>query len=41
MTALMIEIRRDVYMAEPGGVAGTGMDALADAVAVLVDTIPY
>ncbi|MGW4275361.1 N-formylglutamate amidohydrolase [Streptomyces seoulensis] len=37
--ALMIEIRRDVYMSEPGGPAGPGLDALADALARLVETI--
>ncbi|MEU3774614.1 N-formylglutamate amidohydrolase [Streptomyces sp. NPDC032472] len=35
--ALMVEIRRDVYMAEPGGPAGPGLDALAAALAQLVD----
>jgi len=35
--ALMIEIRRDLYMAEPGGPAGPGLDALASALAGLVD----
>ncbi|MFE1809579.1 N-formylglutamate amidohydrolase [Streptomyces sp. NPDC059533] len=35
--ALMIEIRRDVYMTEPGGPAGPGLDALAAALAELVD----
>ncbi|MER6162428.1 N-formylglutamate amidohydrolase [Streptomyces sp. NPDC001868] len=39
VTALMIEIRRDVYMAEPGGVAGPGVGALADALARLVDVL--
>lgn len=33
----MIEIRRDVYMPEPGGPAGPGLDALANALADLVD----
>ncbi|MFD7711356.1 N-formylglutamate amidohydrolase [Streptomyces sp. NPDC059786] len=37
--ALMIEIRRDVYMREPGGPAGPGLDALAGALAALVDAI--
>ncbi|MFG2026086.1 N-formylglutamate amidohydrolase [Streptomyces sp. NPDC048825] len=37
VSALMIEIRRDVYMSEPGGPAGPGLDALAGALAELVD----
>ncbi|KUN02826.1 N-formylglutamate amidohydrolase [Streptomyces yokosukanensis] len=37
--ALMVEIRRDTYMAEPGGPAGPGMDRLAAALAALVDTV--
>ncbi|MFE2325377.1 N-formylglutamate amidohydrolase [Streptomyces sp. NPDC059385] len=37
--ALMIEIRRDVYMTEPGGPAGAGLDALAAALAELVDAV--
>ncbi|MGW4307874.1 N-formylglutamate amidohydrolase [Streptomyces californicus] len=36
VTALMIEIRRDTYMTEPGGPAGPGLDALASALAELV-----
>ncbi|WP_406724260.1 N-formylglutamate amidohydrolase [Streptomyces sp. GD-15H] len=36
VSALMIEIRRDVYMDEPGGPAGPGLDALAEALAELV-----
>lgn len=39
VTALMIEIRRDVYMSEPGGAPGPGLDALAGALARLVDTV--
>jgi N-formylglutamate amidohydrolase len=39
VTALMIEIRRDVYMTEPGGPAGPGLEALADALARLVDVL--
>ncbi|MGW6710518.1 N-formylglutamate amidohydrolase [Streptomyces sp. NPDC054956] len=35
--ALMIEIRRDTYMAEPGGPAGPGLLALAAALTELVD----
>lgn len=36
VTALMIEIRRDTYMTEPGGPAGPGLDLLAAALAELV-----
>ncbi|MFD7552115.1 N-formylglutamate amidohydrolase [Streptomyces sp. NPDC059578] len=35
--ALMVEIRRDQYMAEPGGAPGPGLDALAGALATLID----
>ncbi|MEU8473397.1 N-formylglutamate amidohydrolase [Streptomyces sp. NPDC029006] len=37
--ALMVEIRRDVYMTEPGGPAGPGLDRLASALATLVDAL--
>lgn len=37
--ALMVEIRRDVYMTEPGGPAGPGLERLADALAALVDAV--
>ncbi|MFF0447930.1 N-formylglutamate amidohydrolase [Streptomyces sp. NPDC004609] len=37
--ALMVEIRRDVYMEEPGGPSGPGLDALAGALAALVDRL--
>ncbi|MFI6007671.1 N-formylglutamate amidohydrolase [Streptomyces sp. NPDC051243] len=37
--ALMIEIRRDTYMAEPGGPAGPGLTRLARALAALVDCV--
>ncbi|WP_330440022.1 N-formylglutamate amidohydrolase [Streptomyces griseoaurantiacus] len=37
VTALMIEIRRDVYMTEPGGQYGPGLDALGEALAELAD----
>ncbi|RPE38107.1 N-formylglutamate amidohydrolase [Streptomyces sp. Ag109_O5-1] len=37
--ALMVEIRRDLYMAEPGGPAGPGVDRLATALAGLVDSV--
>ncbi|WP_369274893.1 N-formylglutamate amidohydrolase [Streptomyces sp. R11] len=35
--ALMIEIRRDTYMTEPGGPAGAGLTRLSAALAALVD----
>ncbi|MDQ0994237.1 N-formylglutamate amidohydrolase [Streptomyces sp. V3I7] len=35
--ALMVEIRRDTYMTEPGGPAGPGLSRLATALATLVD----
>ncbi|MFI1164408.1 N-formylglutamate amidohydrolase [Streptomyces sp. NPDC020801] len=35
--ALMVEIRRDIYMSEPGGPAGPGLTRLAAALARLVD----
>ncbi|MFD8644402.1 N-formylglutamate amidohydrolase [Streptomyces zaomyceticus] len=38
--ALMIEIRRDLYMDEPGGAAGPGVEALGAALAALVDAVP-
>ncbi|MFB0619559.1 N-formylglutamate amidohydrolase [Streptomyces sp. AGS-58] len=37
--ALMVEIRRDVYMTEPGGPTGPGLDRLASALATLVDAL--
>ncbi|RRQ82631.1 N-formylglutamate amidohydrolase [Streptomyces griseofuscus] len=37
--ALMIELRRDTYMDEPGGPAGPGLDRLAAALATLVDAL--
>ncbi|MFJ9815080.1 N-formylglutamate amidohydrolase [Streptomyces sp. NPDC101151] len=39
VSALMVEIRRDTYMAEPGGPAGPGLDRLAAALAALVDAV--
>lgn len=39
VTALMIEIRRDTYMSEPGGPAGPGLDTLAGALAELVEAL--
>jgi N-formylglutamate amidohydrolase len=38
VTALMIEIRRDVYMTEPGGAPHDGLDAVVHALTALVDT---
>ncbi|MFC9930754.1 N-formylglutamate amidohydrolase [Streptomyces sp. NPDC127190] len=37
--ALMVEIRRDLYMTEPGGAAGPGLERLAGALAALVDAL--
>ncbi|MER5211832.1 N-formylglutamate amidohydrolase [Streptomyces sp. NPDC002838] len=37
--ALMVEIRRDTYMTEPGGPAGPGLGRLAAALATLVDAV--
>lgn len=39
VTALMVEIRRDLYMTEPGGLAGPGVKALGAALAALVDAV--
>ncbi|MGW2741425.1 N-formylglutamate amidohydrolase [Streptomyces sp. NPDC001450] len=39
VSALMVEIRRDTYMAEPGGPAGPGLERLAAALAALVDAL--
>ncbi|SBV02668.1 N-formylglutamate amidohydrolase [Streptomyces sp. Ncost-T6T-1] len=39
VTALMIEIRRDTYMTEPGGPAGPGLETLAEALAELVGSV--
>ncbi|WP_430786263.1 N-formylglutamate amidohydrolase [Actinoplanes sp. G11-F43] len=38
--ALMIEIRRDQYMSEPGGPPHAGLTAIGRALAVLVDRLP-
>lgn len=40
VSALMVEIRRDTYMTEPGGPAGSGLSRLASALARLVDAVP-
>ncbi|MEV3869725.1 N-formylglutamate amidohydrolase [Streptomyces sp. NPDC049906] len=39
VSALMVEIRRDLYMTEPGGAPGPGLDALGGALAALVDGV--
>ncbi|MGI5460008.1 N-formylglutamate amidohydrolase [Streptomyces sp. CA-249302] len=39
VSALMVEIRRDTYMSEPGGAAGPGLGRLAAALAGLVDAV--
>jgi N-formylglutamate amidohydrolase len=39
VSALMVEIRRDTYMTEPGGPAGPGLARLASALATLVDAV--
>ncbi|MFD4789703.1 N-formylglutamate amidohydrolase [Streptomyces sp. NPDC058459] len=39
VSALMVELRRDTYMTEPGGPPGAGLDRLAGALAVLVDAV--
>ncbi|MGO4633382.1 N-formylglutamate amidohydrolase [Streptomyces sp. 2RAF24] len=39
VSALMVEIRRDQYMTEPGGPAGPGVRALGAALAELVDAV--
>ncbi|MEU0071061.1 N-formylglutamate amidohydrolase [Streptomyces sp. NPDC006332] len=39
VSALMVEIRRDTYMSEPGGPAGPGLGRLAQALADLVGAV--
>ncbi|MEV0902078.1 N-formylglutamate amidohydrolase [Actinoplanes sp. NPDC049802] len=39
VSALMVEIRRDQYMIEPGGPPTAGIDRISRALATLVDTI--
>jgi N-formylglutamate amidohydrolase len=39
VSALMVEIRRDTYMTEPGGPAGPGLERLGGALARLVDAV--
>lgn len=41
VSALMVEIRRDTYMTEPGGPPGDGVDALVHALARLVDAATH
>ncbi|MFE7897857.1 N-formylglutamate amidohydrolase [Streptomyces sp. NPDC057424] len=41
VSALMVEIRRDTYMTEPGGPAGPGLERLAGALAGLVDAVSH
>lgn len=41
VAALMIEIRRDTYMTEPGGPVGSGLTRLAEALAALVDAASH
>ncbi|MFF3348256.1 N-formylglutamate amidohydrolase [Streptomyces sp. NPDC002779] len=40
VSALMVEIRRDTYMTEPGGAAGAGLTRIASALARLVAALP-
>jgi N-formylglutamate amidohydrolase len=39
VTALMVEIRRDTYMSEPGGPVGPGLTRVASALTALVDAV--
>ena len=39
VAALMIEIRRDLYMAEPGGAPTAGLDAVVSALAQLISAV--
>ncbi|MFF1451232.1 N-formylglutamate amidohydrolase [Streptomyces sp. NPDC058274] len=39
VSALMVEIRRDTYMTEPGGLTGPGLAPLAAALTALVDAV--
>ncbi|MFG2126859.1 N-formylglutamate amidohydrolase [Streptomyces sp. NPDC048751] len=39
VSALMVELRRDTYMTEPGGPSGPGLDRLATALARLVTAV--
>jgi hypothetical protein len=39
VTAIMVEIRRDIYMLEPGGEPTHGLEAVAAALARLVDAV--
>lgn len=40
VTALMVEVRRDTYMTEPGGAPHEGLGEVADALAALVAALP-
>jgi N-formylglutamate amidohydrolase len=40
VSALMVEIRRDTYMSEPGGAAGAGLTRIASSLARLVAALP-
>jgi N-formylglutamate deformylase len=40
VSALMVEIRRDQYMLEPGGEPTAGLDRLAGSLAILIDAVP-
>jgi N-formylglutamate amidohydrolase len=39
VTALMVEIRRDVYLTEPSGPPTDGIDGVVEALTLLVDTV--
>jgi N-formylglutamate deformylase len=39
VTAIMVEIRRDIYVAEPGGAYTAGLDTVAAALARLIDAV--
>ncbi|MDX6361488.1 MAG: hypothetical protein QOC85_491 [Streptomyces sp.] len=39
VSALMVEIRRDTYMTEPGGLTGPGLAPLAAALTALIDAV--
>lgn len=41
VSALMIEIRRDVYLTEPGGAPTAGIDPVVRALTDLVDALPF
>jgi N-formylglutamate amidohydrolase len=39
VTAIMVEVRRDIYMSEPGGQHTAALDALAEALTGLIDAV--